>query len=106
VYLNAVYGTGLPFGPPRDPRYRAALQAPAYHRVDIGFSKIFALTLDKGDVGNQSLWVGAEVLNLLGNSNVISYTWITDVEQRQFAVPNSLSARFVNLKVILRLGHD
>jgi hypothetical protein len=106
VYLNAVYGTGLPFGPPRDPRYRAALQAPAYHRVDIGFSKIFALTLGKGDAGDHSLWVGAEVLNLLGNRNVISYTWITDVEQRQFAVPNTLSARFVNLKAILRVGRD
>ena len=106
VYLNAVYGTGLPFGPPRDTRYRAALQAPAYHRVDIGFSKIFNLSSGKGGAGNHSLWVGAEVLNLLGNHNVISYTWITDVERRQFAVPNTLSARFVNLKVILQLGRD
>ncbi len=107
VYLNAVYGTGLPFGPPRSLEYRSALNAPAYHRVDIGFSRIFQLgSGEKKRSREKSLWLGAEVLNLLGNNNVLSYTWITDVQGQQLAVPNTLSARFLNFKVILRTGQE
>ncbi|MCU0354925.1 MAG: hypothetical protein MUD08_14485, partial [Cytophagales bacterium] len=49
-----------------------------------------------------SIWIGAEILNLLGARNVMSYNWVTDVRSRQYAVPNALSARFLNLRVIVR----
>ncbi len=102
VYLNGIYGSGLPFGPPRNLNYRSAFTGPSYRRVDIGFSKIFRFQ------GNtlESLWIGAEVLNLLGSRNVLSYTWIHDIGGSQYAVPNSLSARFLNARMILKLGRE
>jgi hypothetical protein len=105
VYLNLVYSTGLPFGPPNATRFRNFFTAPAYRRVDIGFSKL--LSFGEGSwLGRQfeTVWIGIEVLNLIGAENVISYLWIRDFENRQFAVPNTLSQRFFNLRIIARVG--
>jgi hypothetical protein len=105
VYLNLVYSTGLPFGPPNATRFRNFFSAPAYRRVDIGFSKLLSFD-DNTWLGSQfeSIWIGIEVLNLIGAENVISYLWIRDFENRQFAVPNTLSQRFFNLRLIARVG--
>jgi hypothetical protein len=104
VYLSTLFGTGLPFGPPQNLQYRNALKGPSYNRVDIGFSKqlIFGEKVDEKRNFFRSLWVGLEVLNLLGADNTLSFTWVTDVNNRQYAVPNRLSARFLNLRVIAR----
>jgi len=104
MYLNLVYGSGLPFGPPQTPAYRSAFAGPSYNRVDIGFSKLISFQ-DKEKLnskGLESLWISLEVLNLLAAQNVISYTWIKDYDNNQYAVPNTLSARFVNLRMIAR----
>jgi hypothetical protein len=102
VYLNTVVGTGLPFGPPKNLNQRAALVSPPYRRVDVGFSKVVTLGDKSTKVGRyfESLWLGLEILNLIGAPNVISYTWIKDVNNNRFAVPNTLSARFVNARFI------
>jgi hypothetical protein len=104
MYLNFVYGTGLPFGPPKLPAYRSAFDGPSYNRVDIGFSKLVSFQdkekLDKK--GLESVWISLEILNLLGAANTISYTWVRDFDNNQYAVPNTLSARFVNLRMIAR----
>ncbi len=104
VYLNTVIGTGLPFGPPRNIVYRSIFTTPPYRRIDIGFSKIvfFNRTTKGWGKYGDSIWIGAEILNLLGARNVMSYNWVTDVRNRQYAVPNTLSARFLNLRVIVR----
>ena len=101
MYLNFVVGTGLPFGPPNSIENRAALKAPAYRRVDIGFSKVISLGDKTKWLGKrfETIWLGAEILNLIGAENTISYTWIKDVNDTQFAVPNTLSTRFLNLRV-------
>lgn len=101
MYLNLVYGSGLPFGPPKSIINRAALSAPAYRRVDIGFSKLISLSDKSTWIGKrfETIWLGLEVLNLIGAENVISYTWIKDVNDIQYAVPNTLSTRFINLRV-------
>jgi len=108
VYLNAIYGTGLPFGPPRNINFRSAFGAPAYRRVDIGFSKVIVFNRTGSGLGKygDSIWIGAEVLNLIGARNVMSYNWVTDVSNRQYAVPNALSARFLNLRVIVRFREN
>ena len=97
VYLNLLYGSGLPFGPPNNLEYRNQFDGSTYNRLDIGFSKLINLTPVKG--GLKTIWLNAEILNLLGIENTISYTWITDLHNRQFAVPNNLSQRFFNIKV-------
>jgi hypothetical protein len=104
VYLNLVYGSGLPFGPPGSAGFRSAFSGPQYRRVDIGFSKLLKLVdrnVTKGQL-IESVWISAEVLNLLGANNTISYMWITDVNNSQYAVPNTLSARYVNLRMIVK----
>lgn len=96
VYLKLLYGSGLPFGPPDAIEYRNLLQSRSYRRVDIGFSKVASVSA----LGLENLWLGLEVLNLLGNNNIISYTWVSDFNNNQYAVPNTLSSRFFNLKVV------
>jgi hypothetical protein len=80
---------------------RAALISPAYRRVDIGFSKVISLGNNATWVGKrfESIWLGLEFLNLIGAENTISYTWIKDVFDTQYAIPNTLSTRFVNFRV-------
>ncbi|MGB0525565.1 MAG: TonB-dependent receptor, partial [Flammeovirgaceae bacterium] len=102
--IKFVFGTGLPYGPPNSFRFRQALQGGnQYNRMDIGFSKLLVLnSKNPGSKSLESLWIGLEVLNLLGVDNTIAFTWITDFSNNQYAVPNSLSQRFFNLRAVLR----
>jgi hypothetical protein len=104
VYMNLVYGTGLPFSPPQILKYRSAFTAPSYRRIDLGFSKILSFKDKTRGIGKftQSIWLGAEVLNVVGARNTISYTWVTDIQRRQYAVPNTLSARFLNIRMMVK----
>lgn len=101
VYINLVYGTGLPFGPPRRPEFRAQLSAPSYRRADVGFTKILTIG-GKGirDGGFKSIKLAAEVLNIIAANNTISYIWIQDVTGNTYAIPNTLSQRFLNFRAI------
>jgi hypothetical protein len=36
-------------------------------------------------------------------NNVISYNWIEDINGRKYAIPNYLTAREVNVKLMLEL---
>jgi hypothetical protein len=108
VHLNMVYGSGLPFGPPNSARYQATGRMPAYRRVDIGMSKSL-ISADrvyenkKGPVKwFKDLWIGLEVFNLFDINNTISYTWVRDVNNREYAVPNYLTSRLFNLKLQAR----
>lgn len=98
VNLNLLFGSGLPFGPPNDINDRTIFIGRAYRRVDIGFSKSIVL---KNKV-LKSLWLGLDVLNLLGTDNTISYTWVQDFSGIEYGVPNNLSQRFFNAKVHVR----
>jgi len=97
--LNLLVGSGLPFGPPNNIRNRSAFSGEIYRRVDLGLSKLIKLDKMLGPGG--SLWLGVEILNLLGADNVISYTWIKDFNDLQYGVPNSLSARFLNIRAMV-----
>jgi hypothetical protein len=46
------------------------------------------------------MWVSLEVFNLLQISNTVSYLWITDINGREYAVPNYLTPRMFNLKLM------
>lgn len=100
VYLNLVFGSGYPFGPPKSARYRNAFSGDEYYRADVGFSKSFDVSVNNFF---NKLWVRVEVLNALGADNTLSYTWKEDVNGNQFAIPNSLSARFLNIKLSAEL---
>jgi len=100
VNLNFQLGAGLPFGPPDSFENRAKFNGDVYRRVDVGFVK--EVPLSKTD-DTPVLLIGAEILNLLGVANTISYTWVEDVVGQQFAIPNGLSARFLNIKLTLKI---
>ena len=99
--MNLLFGSGLPFGPPGDINKRNSYSSEFYQRVDIGFSKLISLNPqeEKKKKFLNSLWIGVEILNLLGNENAISYTWVKDFNNVQYGVPNTLSARFLNVKL-------
>jgi hypothetical protein len=102
--LTLVYGTGLPFGPPDSPRSAQTMRIPPYRRVDIGLSKQLIGQQTNFSAKNplrviESMWISLDVFNLLQISNTISYLWITDINGKEYAVPNYLTPRMVNLKL-------
>jgi hypothetical protein len=103
--LNMLYGTGLPFGPPNSARYMAVNRMPAYRRVDMGLSRDLKQLFggSSAQTGGRQMvkeaWIGLEIFNLFNFSNTLSYFWVTDIDNRQFAVPNYLTSRRINLKV-------
>jgi hypothetical protein len=106
VFVNLTVGTGLPYGIPGDNIiYRNTLRFKAYHRIDIGFSySLFnAQKLERNPNHflrfTKSTWVSAEVFNLMEVANVASVTWIKTVFKQQYAVPNYLTSRRINLKL-------
>ena len=105
MHLNMVYGTGLSFGPPNSEKHQDVLRIPDYRRVDIGFSAVLKDENKKSRIkwlnAFNSIWVSAEVFNLLDINNTVSYLWVADVSGRQYAVPNYLTARQLNAKLIL-----
>ena len=107
VNLKLIFGTGLPFGASEAERYKQTNRMTPYRRVDLGFSK--QLIGDETSFRNprnplnyiRNCWLSLEVFNLLGVNNVSSYMWVTDVYNVQYAVPNYLTNRQLNLKLIL-----
>ena len=107
--LRCTMADGLPFGPTHSGREKQVFRAPAYKRVDIGLSyKIFDYSKHPHIYGKsgffKDIWMGVDGLNLLGINNVNSYYWITDISNTQFAVPNYLTGRQFNLRLIANLG--
>ncbi len=97
--LRLAFADGLPFGAPHRGIEHQNFRAPAYKRADIGMSWL-AL---KNEKGLKRLWLGVDCLNLFGISNVNSYYWVTDVTNRQWAVPNYLTGRQINGKITIEL---
>ena len=48
----------------------------------------------------RNIWLSLDCLNLLGINNVNSYYWVTDVTNQQYAVPNYLTGRQVNARLL------
>jgi len=113
MQLSLHYGSRLPFSPPNVQRYDQTYRMPPYRRVDLGFSKLIRGGREDNAGKSllryfQSIWVGLEVFNLLDINNTISYQWIRTVgnqqgQSGQYAVPNYLTSRRINLKLVLKL---
>ena len=108
VHLNMIYGTNMPYNIPGSVRYRNALIIEPYMRVDIGFS---ALLLDSEKSNRRShnpfrkfdnIWASFEVFNLLDRSNTISYMFIKDFSNTVYTLPNRLTPRLLNLKLLAK----
>ena len=108
AYLNLLYGSNLPFNIPGNLRYRNALTIDPYIRIDVGFS---ALLLDSEKSNRRShspfrnfenIWATLEVFNLIDRANTISYMLIKDFSNTTYAIPNRLTPRLLNLKLVGR----
>ena len=108
VQLGLNYGSRLPYGPPDRNRYKDTLRQKPYFRVDIGFGYDFLYKKPKKE--DRKKWMrpftdvrlNFEVFNLLGINNVLSQQWVQDTQGRYYAIPNYLTFRRFNLKLILR----
>ena len=102
--LRLAFADGLPFGAPHRGLEYQQFRAPAYKRADIGLSFLLA-----GQPGQPSsfrkprIWLGLEGLNIFDISNVNSYYWVTDVTNKQYAVPNYLTGRQINARITVEL---
>lgn len=105
VHVNYLFGSGMRFGPPRTFDQRTSFDFPSYQRVDIGFSKLITFrgkAERTGKFGLQSLWATVEIYNLFQRQNTVSYLWLKDLQNRRYAVPNFLSDRLFNVRVVAR----
>ena len=100
--LKLAFADGLPFSAPHRGIENNTFRAPAYKRADIGMS-FRALDNEKRQKKTifKNIWLGIDCLNLFGVDNVNSYYWITDVSNQQYAVPNYLTGRQINGRVLL-----
>lgn len=106
MHLNLTFGTGLPYGLlDRNRIYRNTYRFPSYHRVDIGFSILLWSEKKRPEKPRHFLrfskntWLSLEVFNMLGVQNVASNTWIKTIFNQQYAIPNYLTSRRVNLRL-------
>ena len=105
--LKAAVADGLPFGPPHSKRETQTFRAPAYKRVDVGMSYYIIQPDSYTKSGRKrsvnSLIVGLDCFNILGIKNVNSYYWVTDINNVRYAVPNYLTGRQLNLRLVLKI---
>ncbi len=108
VFLNLLYGSNLPYNIPGSVRYRNAAVIEPYIRCDMGFS---AILWDEKTSTARSLSplrsfsqvrLSLELFNVVDRANTISYLFIKDFSNTTYLLPNRLTPRLVNLKLMAR----
>ena len=108
MYLNLLYGTNMPYNIPNSVRYRNAATIAPYIRADIGFS---ALLVDDDRSKRRShspfrnfdnIWASLEIFNVIDRPNTISYLFIKDFSNTTYLMPNRLTPRLLNFKIVAR----
>ncbi len=103
--LRGIFSDGLPVTAPHSSRDKGYFRTPAYKRVDVGLSYALLSPLKEGESRSgwlkhiKSVWLGLDCFNLFDISNVSSYYWVTDVNDIQYAVPNYLTRRQLNVRL-------
>lgn len=108
VFLRGIFNDGLPFYSPIGGRTSGTFRTPAYRRVDLGASRIWNADntrfMTRGKWKHvQEISLGVDIFNLLGINNTNSYYWVTAVDNRQYAVPNYLTGRMLNVSLGIKL---
>lgn len=106
VTLRGHYAGGLPFGPPHSGREKQVFRMTSYRRVDLGISYRLLKNEDRhiySGIGRafRNIWLGIDAFNIFGINNVNSYYWVTDITNNQYAVPNYLTGRQINARLLL-----
>ena len=99
--LKLAYADGLPFSAPHRELETNTFRAAAYKRADIGMSyRVLNNEHRERKSVFRNIWLSLDCLNLLGINNVNSYYWVTDVTNQQYAVPNYLTGRQINARLL------
>ncbi|MFW5478987.1 MAG: TonB-dependent receptor [Segatella copri] len=100
--LKLAFADGLPFAAPHKELETNSFRATAYRRADIGMSyQLLDNSRHEKKTLLKNVTLGVDCLNLFGIDNVNSYYWVTDVTNQQYAVPNYLTGRQLNARVLL-----
>lgn len=103
MHLSLFYGGKLPVWSPKTEKQINNFRMPNYRRIDLGFSKILldeTSTIKNGLLKHfKSMWIDLEIFNILDINNTISYLWIKDISGNQYAIPNYLTSRKLNIKL-------
>jgi len=107
VHLNMLYGSNMSFNIPNSVKYRNALVIDPYIRVDIGFSALLLSEKNQRRSHNpfkdfDNIWASFEVFNLIDRPNTISYQLIKDFSNTTYSIPNRLTPRLINFKIVGR----
>ena len=102
-----LYGTNMSYNIPNSVKYRNALTMEPYIRVDIGFSAQLLSERSKRRSHSpfrsfQNIWASFEVFNLIDRRNTISFQLVKDFANNTYAIPNRLTPRLVNFKIVGR----
>ena len=105
--LRGHLSQGLPQAAPNSGFFeKGYFRTPAYRRLDIGFAwqalgEDFSIRRTNSFLGSfKNIWLGVDIFNLFDINNTNSYYWITNVFNQQFAVPNYLTGRQLNFKIV------
>lgn len=106
-HLNMLYGSNMPYNIPGSIKYRNGLIINPYIRVDVGFSALllsekFSRRSHSPFRAFENIWASLEVFNLINRPNTISYQLIKDFSNTTYAIPNRLTPRLINLKLLAR----
>jgi len=102
--MKLIWADGLPFGAPDRDKSFFIHRMPPYRRVDIGLSRLLVggedkIMKSKALKSFKNIWLGVDCFNLFGIKNVNSYYWVNDIGNQQYAVPNYLTGRLLNVRL-------
>ncbi len=111
VNMNIIFATGFSYLKKTElanPAYQdnsIIPRTPRYIRADIGFVKDFISQQYPAKKGTflanfKELSLSLEIFNLLGIDNTVSYNFIKAANGRDYAIPNRLTSRRLNLKLV------
>jgi len=106
MVLIGSFSQGLPMTAPYEGLEKGYFRPPAYKRIDLGFS--WQILGEDFAIRNRSsfckafknVWLGLDLFNVFDINNTNTYYWISDAYNNQYAVPNYLTGRQLNVKLI------
>jgi hypothetical protein len=108
AYINLLYGSNMPYNIPNAVRYRNGAVIEPYIRFDVGFSALL-MEDDRSKRRSHSpfrnfdnIWASLELFNVIDRANTISYLLVKDFSNTVYLLPNRLTPRLINFKVVAR----
>ncbi|MFN5889167.1 MAG: TonB-dependent receptor, partial [Bacteroidota bacterium] len=105
VNLSLVIGTSIPYYFDGIFRYQTKPNViTPYRRIDLGLSKTFSADKNRWvkSARLSEAWISLDIFNVLDINNVISYSWIKDLDNNRYGVPDYLTGRRLNLRLHAR----